>query len=115
MPIINGSADVIVLSHPVTGELRVELISALASSNSALELWRGQNTGRYFLYSQDAYYNSRLSERRNAGNMISPIAPAERLTLVSNIWGAPTSSSDYVEITRSKIDLQDVPLDELPN
>ena len=113
MPLTSLRIDVVVLVHKGTGDIRVEFVSPAAGATS-LELWRGQRTGRHFLYSQDAYYNNTLAARFNSGNMIAPSRPHERLTLIARLWGNLTCDpNDYAEITRSWLDLRSVPIDEV--
>ena len=113
MPLISLNIVAVVLAHKVTGEHRVEYLST-AAGTSALELWRGQRTGRYFLYSQDAYYDEKLTARHNSGNMIAPTPPPERLTLIARVWSHLTCDPhEYVEITRSSFRLRRVPIDEV--
>ena len=113
MPFTNLKIDVVVLAHKETGEHRVEFLSPAAGLTS-LELWRGQRTGRHFLYSQDAYHDDKLTARHNSGNMIAPSPPPERLTLIARLWGNLTCDpDDYVEIIRSSLDLRRVPIDEV--
>ena len=113
MPRTSLKIVVVVLAHKVTGEPRVEYLSSAAGITS-LELWRGQRTGRHFLYSQDAYYDENLRTRHNSGNMVAPTPPPERLTLIARLWGHLTCNPDeYVEIIRSSFRLRRVPIDEV--
>jgi len=95
---------VYVLMERSTGKTHVHYTSNCTGGNNAVELWCGKETGRGFIYHQDAYYDEKLRKRRNDGNMISPVAPLERLVLVGKVWGMKSIDKDtYCILSKSEL------------
>ena len=95
------------------GELEVVLLGSIAGANQAAELWRGQRSGAYSLYHQDAYYNDALAARSAQGKMHHPLQRNDLMLFIGNVWGAPTwSTDDSWELARTVLILPDVPVDE---
>lgn len=111
--IIDLSIEVVVLGSNHQERLEVVLLSSIAGANQSAELWRAQESGAYALYHQDAYYNDTLMTSRAAGKMRHPKHRHELMTLVGNVWGSQTwSSEDSWELTRTTVTLHDVSVDE---
>lgn len=84
---IETKVAVYVLMEKSTGKTHVHYTSNCTGGNHTAELWCGKETGRGFIYHQDAYYDEKLMKRRNDGNMISSVSPLERLVYVGEVWG----------------------------
>jgi hypothetical protein len=103
---------VYVLIERSTGKTRVLYTSNCTGGNHTVELWCGKETGRGFIYHQDAYYDEKLRKRRNDGNMISPVSPLERLIYVGEIWGAgPVDQNTYFILSKSELAIPIVSVD----
>ena len=61
--------------------------SAQCGSNESSELWIGTTSGKFVVVDPGLYYDEKLRQRRNSGNMLSPWQPVERLSLVAQVWG----------------------------
>lgn len=100
-----------VFLEKATGKISVMFISNCAGGDQAAELWCGEKTGRGFIFHQDAYYDEKLRNRRNDGNMISPISQSERLIYLGQVWGAlPINVDQYFLVSKSEIEIPIVPL-----
>lgn len=98
--------EVYVLVHKETAKYIILYLSSCAGGNQAAELWCGKETGRGFIFHQDAYYDEKLRLRRRGGKMISPTEPMERLIYVGEVWGTlPIQEKDYFLISKSEIAL----------
>ena len=97
---------VYVFAHKETAEPRVIYISDCTGDKQTAELWCGKNTGRGFIFHQDAFYNEELRIRRCNNNMISTTVPTERLVHIGDIWGTlPLQEKNYFLISKSELDL----------
>jgi len=95
-----GKVIVLVFAHKETAEIRIIYFSECAGGNQATELWCGKDTGRCFIFHQDAFYDEKLRIRRRDNNMISTTAPKERLVHIGGVWGAlPLQEKDYFLIS----------------
>ncbi len=113
MPYRDVKIEVVILFNQETCEHEVHYLSDIAPNYGAIELWRGVKSGKYALFNQDAYYNETLLKRHNSGNMLSPWQPKERLIEIASVWRSYSwNPSDYIEICRTTLELNDVPIDE---
>jgi hypothetical protein len=97
---------VYVFAHKETTETIVVYISDCAGGNQSAELWCGKNTGRCFVFHQDAFYDEELRNRRRDNNMISTTVPKERLVHIGDIWGSlPIQEKDYFLVSKSVLSL----------
>lgn len=87
-----------VLIEKETGIPRILFSSNCTGGDQTAELWCGKDTGRGFIYHQDAYYDEKLKKRQQDGNMISPISPPERLIYVGEVWGVMSVDQDKYRI-----------------
>jgi hypothetical protein len=111
--IVDLHIEVVILGSNSREQLEVVLISPIAGANQSAELWRAQESGAYALYHQDAYYNDTLMTSRAAGRMRHPRHKHELMTLVGNVWGSETwSSEDSWELARMSVTLHSVSVDE---
>jgi hypothetical protein len=95
-----------VFVHKEKAETRVIYISDFAGGNQAAELWCGKDTERCFVFHQDAFYDEKLRIRRRNNNMISTIAPIERLVHIADVWNAlPLQEKEYFLINKSELSL----------
>lgn len=95
-----------VFVHKETAETRVIYISDFAGGNQTAELWCGKDTERCFVFYQDAFYDEKLRIRRRNNNMISTIAPIERLVHIADVWNVlPFQENDYFFISKSELSL----------
>ncbi len=118
MPRISATIEIVTLFHPVTGEIVTEMLSSCMKGYDSIELWRGRKTGRFFLYNlvdPRPAVDQKLAWRRVTANVISPTKPLERLTLVGRVYHSKWHShgSDYVELSRAKLKLRRVLIDEV--
>jgi len=101
-----------VFLEKASSEIRVVFLSNCAGSDQAAELWCGKKTGRGFIFHQDAYYDEILRNRRNNGNMISPISPLERLIYIGAVWGSlPINEDKYFLLSKTEIQIPIVYVD----
>jgi hypothetical protein len=112
--IVQLSLEIVVLFSKASQQLEVELLSPIAGTNQSIELWRGRNSGSYVAYHQDAYYNQKLQIRRQQKAMHHPHDQNDPLDLVGQLWGTSTwSAEDVWEFSRTKIELNNVCIDEI--
>ena len=88
-----------------TGAVSVELYSAQCSASEASELWVGEKSDLFTAVDPRSYYDKKLAERRNAGNMISPWEPKDRIRFVGHIKGVePRGNNDFTLLSSSTIE-----------
>jgi hypothetical protein len=102
MPIGNPRIEILVGLDPKTGDIQTRVVSSLCSSMVGSELWGKPDGSDYFLYHQDEFYDKRLRERRNSGNMLSPDGKS-RLILWGAVWSVGTFESRFTLIGRTTL------------
>jgi hypothetical protein len=101
-----------VLMERSTGKSRILYTSNCTGGNHTAELWCGKETGRGFIYHQDAYYDEKLRKRRQDGNMISTILPLERLIYIGEIWSPMSDDQNtYLILGKSELAIPIVSVD----
>ena len=97
----------------VEGALRLFHLSDVVGANQSFEWWISKDGKHHALYSQDAFYDESLRQRRNAGNMICPQDKMQRLVHVGQVSRQidllPTT---FVELFRGDILLESACVDE---
>jgi hypothetical protein len=89
-----------------TQKVSIMYLSDLAPSASALEWWIAEDGSHHVLYWQESFYNDKLRNRRNSGNMISPKDPRLRLFKVGKIrQHVDLAPGSYIEIFGKRIQL----------
>ena len=79
------------------------------AGDQKVEWWMSEDGQHHAIYRQDAYYNDRLRERRNQGNMICPQDTSQRLVFIGDLVGQIEMSPDaYFEVFRNRISLSNV-------
>jgi hypothetical protein len=105
--------NVVVLVSKEDGSMKVEMVSNIASVNSASELFVVPETKEYAIYSQEFFYDEKHRSRRNNNNMFHPVSK-KRMILVGPIWGsAAHNKNSYLELSNSQVTFKSVPIDEI--
>ena len=101
---------VLTLLNTTSQIVETHFVSAQCGSNESSELWIGSTSGKFVVVDPGLYYDEKLLQRRNSGNMLSPWQPVERLSLVAQVWGVPVSQTAVsqndriIEIARGTIE-----------
>lgn len=101
---------VLTLLNTASQIVETHFVSAECGSNESSELWIGSATGMFVVVDPGLYYDEKLQQRRNSGNMLSPWQPVERLSLVGQVWSTPVSQAPVsqhdriIEIARGVIE-----------
>ena len=108
MPIANPNIEILVGLDPETGDIQTRFTSSLCSSMEASEIWGKPDGSDFFLYHPDEFYDDKLRERRNSGNMLSPDSTS-RLVLWGTVVGSPEGAfeSRFTLIRRAALNEKD--------
>lgn len=100
MPTIDGPLEIVVRLNPDTGEVSTTFESRECSLLTPGELWWERGAHHFVVYPPEDFYDPRLRQRRDTGNMLSPRDPHARLVHVGPVAGPGPVPPGWIELSR---------------
>ena len=98
MPVVDPEIEVVVSVDPSSGRPAITFLSPLCGGDTASELWVEAGGGHFILYQLDEYYDDGLRQRREQGNMLSPVSAGRRLLLVGSVFGVASFAAANTQV-----------------